>query len=149
MKTKIFSYPYIFLATHGKPNSEIGRLKPLKNIQFQIFRCLFKKIGQWKKGLMQIKMPELLSTCHRFLPPWACRFLAAKNNFLQISKGDLFKHQQAHNFFHCRANLAWITKGSRGPLLVLPAFYNDIAISTCMRHLFQGEPLLMVKVLLI
>jgi hypothetical protein len=25
--------------------------------------------------------------------------------------------------------MAWITNGSRGPLLVLPAFYNDIAIA--------------------
>jgi hypothetical protein len=43
--------------------------------------------------------------------------------------------------------MAWITKGSRGPLLVLPAFYNDIAMGACMHHLFQGKPLLMVKVL--
>jgi hypothetical protein len=44
--------------------------------------------------------------------------------------------------------MAWITKGCGGPLLVLPAFYNDIAMGACMSHLFQGEPLLVVKVLL-
>jgi hypothetical protein len=44
--------------------------------------------------------------------------------------------------------MAWITKGSGVPLLVLAAFYNDIAMGACMSHLFQGEALLMVKVLL-
>jgi hypothetical protein len=49
---------------------------------------------------------------------------------------------------HLCANAALITMGSGGPLSVLPAFYDDIAMGACMGHLFQGEPLLMVKVLL-
>jgi hypothetical protein len=49
MKTKIFSYPSIVLATDGKPNSEMGRfshfwlLKPWKNIQYQFLKFLFEK----------------------------------------------------------------------------------------------------------
>jgi hypothetical protein len=62
MKTKIFSYPSIIFATHGKPNPEIGRLKPWKNIQFQFLKFLLeKKLGSKKKWLMQIKMPQLLN----------------------------------------------------------------------------------------
>ncbi len=92
MKTKIFNIPSIVLATYEKPNSEIEQfshfwwLKPWKIIQFQFLKFLFGKNWAVKKGLLQIKMPQLLSTCHRFLPDWAWGFLGAENNFLQISR---------------------------------------------------------------
>ncbi len=93
MKTKIFNYPSIVLATYGKPNSEIWRfshfwqLKPWKNFQFQFLKYLFEKVGPKKKGLMQMKMhsysPHATGFC---LLGRAWRFLDAKNNFLQISR---------------------------------------------------------------
>ncbi len=56
MKTKIFNYPSIVLATYRKPNSEIRRfshfwwLKPWKNFQFQFLYFFSKKSDQKKKG---------------------------------------------------------------------------------------------------
>jgi hypothetical protein len=78
MKTKIFSYPSIVLATYGKPNSEIGRfshfwqIKNPEKIQFQFLKFLFKnKRGPEKKRVDANKDALLLSTCQRFLPTWA------------------------------------------------------------------------------
>jgi hypothetical protein len=57
MKTKIFSYPSIVLATYGKPNSEVGwfshfwPLKPWKKNSISIFKISFqKKWSSKKKG---------------------------------------------------------------------------------------------------
>jgi len=89
-------------------------------------------------------MPQLLSHATGF-------WLLGHEDFLVLNvtfSKSPFNHQQVDNFFHHCANVAWITKGSRGPLPVLPAFYNDIAMGACMTLLFQGEPLLLVKVLL-
>jgi hypothetical protein len=131
MKTKIFSYPSIVLATYEKPNSEIGQfshfwwLKPWKIIQFQFFKFLFGKNWAVKKGLLQIKMCQLLSTCHRFLPDWAWGFLGAKNNFLKISRVTY-----SSIVHHC-VNMAWVAKGSGGlPLLILHAFYRQRVLVT-------------------
>jgi hypothetical protein len=75
--------------------------------------------------LLQIKMRQLLSTCHRFLPDWAWGFLGAKNNFLQISRVTY-----SSIVHHC-VNMAWVAKGSRGlPLLILHAFYRQRVLVT-------------------
>jgi len=49
MKTKIFTYPSVVLATYGKPNSEIWRfshfwqLKTLKKLSILNFKISFRK----------------------------------------------------------------------------------------------------------
>jgi hypothetical protein len=161
MKTKIFSYPTIVLATYGKHQTQrsgvifsLLAIKSLEKLSISILKKFFsKKLDQKKKekGLMQMKMHSYSPYATGFCLLGHEDFLVLKINFLQISR--VTKSTSPAIFFHGCDNMARITKGTkgcRGPLLVLPAFYNDIAMAGACMHvsLFQGEPLLMVKVLL-